>query len=61
LLNIQRYVVLLNCKVMKISFIYLGVSIGGIMLELFFGRGWYKRLRKDYQCENISIYLWRRD
>jgi len=54
----HKYAVLLNYKVMKILFIYTGVSIREIMLELIFGKEWYNRLKKDYQHRKASIYIY---
>ena len=46
---------ILNCEVMVTHFLYLGMSVGGVIRKMCFGVGWLKNYRLDYVGGNVAF------
>jgi len=55
--EIERYANLLNCRILSIPLVYLGLPIGANPRKWKFGNPLFISLRKDWHYENTYIFF----
>jgi len=59
--SLERFAIMLNCKFMSFSFVYLGVPIGGNHKSVFFFEGAVRQGKKEVIQVERKTYVYGRE